>query len=641
MPVRNAIKSIFSSIGSSSNSHNSLKGPPSPNPSTYDRQSTGSKTGLPTESQTSSAPSSSIPPAPAQHQEPPNEVPTISVTPQPDGSNPSSIRPSRSPSPSTLPTPENELKALAPLRTQCELPLTTIIAELAPVPCIGTLVDCLNSLYRAVEKSKVNRDQWKLLQGRCVMVARIAGAQVTNYGGQHYHGVQGASKLLHDTITSITQRIEYWNQMDRVLAFVQCEKISGEIASYFYDLDKCLTHFSYAVDVAHVQWIGEFTAVQKAELAELKKLLPFLEGVKTDLSVIDQNSKATLAMTTDIRNTLLQTLADKSTVLQRPSTTAADVYADDEQIVRTIRTVTGMELPVELLVGRQCVSEGKRPITSGVTCDIFLASFLGGVQVAKKVFKVGMCNRENVERYAERFLRDAKLWSTLRSDYTLPFLGIGMEQLDSSNFQLYMVSPFMKNFDAVTYLKEHRNNAGMNMAILRIITDAAHGLQYLHNREPPVVHSGMRGNNVLVTDSGGGILGGFGLTKVLQGSKPGEELPATVMTGMTESQRYMAPELVCEDHPVLKTPCDVWGWAMSALEIISGQAPYYQSMRVQMVVFEIMSGKKPVRAKYANFDKYALKPDEMWALLEKCWESKSEDRPTIDEVVVELKKMTR
>lgn len=46
------------------------------------------------------------------------------------------------------------------------------------------------------------------------------------------------------------------------------------------------------------------------------------------------------------------------------------------------------------------------------------------------------------------------------------------------------------------------------------ITDAALGLQYLHNRHPPVVHSGMRGDNVLITDSGGAILSGFGLTKV-------------------------------------------------------------------------------------------------------------------------------
>jgi serine/threonine protein kinase len=44
--------------------------------------------------------------------------------------------------------------------------------------------------------------------------------------------------------------------------------------------------------------------------------------------------------------------------------------------------------------------------------------------------------------------------------------------------------------------------------------DTTKGLQYLHDRDPPVVHSGMRGDNILITDSGGAILAGFGLTKV-------------------------------------------------------------------------------------------------------------------------------
>ncbi|KAG8740929.1 hypothetical protein FRC10_003544 [Ceratobasidium sp. 414] len=342
----------------------------------------------------------------------------------------------------------------------------------------------------------------------------MAGAQVTNYGGQHYHGVQGASKLLYDTISLIGQRIEYWNQMDGLLAFLRSAEINEEIASYFNALDGCLTHFSYAVDVAHVQWIDDFTAVQKAGLAELNQLRPLLMDAKTDLTGIGQSQDALMAVATDMRNMLRQALTDKSTLLQNPADTTPEVYADTEQIVRTIRAVTGMELPLELLVGRQCITEIKRPLKQGATCDVFLASFLGGVKVAKKVFRVGSSERENIEKYAQRFLRHAGLWSNFRSDYTLPFHGIGMEALDDGGFQLYMVAPLMKNLDAVTYLKQHQSDPSIKSDILRIITDAARGLQYLHGKEPPVVHSGMQGSNILITDSGGGILGGFGLTKV-------------------------------------------------------------------------------------------------------------------------------
>ncbi|KAG8722360.1 hypothetical protein FRC08_003311 [Ceratobasidium sp. 394] len=629
MPIRQKIKSFLSSqtsIGASSNnsSHSNLP-PPSPNPST----------------QTSPLPSSSPSPAPPQHQTPPGGASTITTSLQPVASSSSGpVAPSSSPS--ALPPQENELKALAPLRTQCDVPFATIAAELAPIPGISALVECLDTVFQAVGRSRVNTEQWKLLQGRCVMVARMAGAQVTNYGGQSYNGVQEASKLLHDTMSLIGQRIEYWNRMDGVIAFMNSAKISEEIASYFYDLDKCLVHFSYAVDVAHVQWIDEFTAVQKAELAELNKLRLLLVDVKTDLTGIGQNQDELVTMTTDIRDMLRQTLVAKSTILQNPASTTPDDYADTEQIVRTIRAVTGMELPLELLVGRQCITEGKRPLKQGTTCDVWLASFLGGgVKVAKKVFRVGSAERENIEKYAQRFLRDAKLWSTFRSDYTLPFHGIGMEELDDGGFQLYMVSPLMKNLDAVTYLKTHRSDPSIQSDILRIITDAARGLQYLHDKDPPVVHSGMQGSNILITDTGGGVLGGFGLTKALQHKIPGEKLPTAIMTGMTEAQRYMAPEMLGEENPELRTPCDIWGWGMAALEIISGNMPYYHSRWAQLVATEIQKKKLPIRAKYPKFEEYALKPDPMWALLERCWAYEPGDRPTIDEVVVVLKGMAR
>ncbi|KDN48923.1 hypothetical protein RSAG8_02276, partial [Rhizoctonia solani AG-8 WAC10335] len=217
-----------------------------------------------------------------------------------------------------------------------------------------------------------------------------------------------------------------------------------------------------------------------------------------------------------------------------------------------------------------------------------------------------------------------------------------MEPLErTDHFQLYMVSPLMTNYDAISYLKQYRRNPGMKKNILRIITDAARGLQYLHNREPPVVHSGMRGDNILITDSGGAILGGFGLTKALENA---EGLPPAVMTGKTESQRWLAPEMF-DDEPVLETPCDVWGWAMAALEIISGSIPYYKHKQALSVMFKITKGP-PNREDYPEFNTYAYKPDEMWELLVKCWKANPipkfhAERPSMDEVVMRLKQIAR
>ncbi|QRV97877.1 Serine/threonine-protein kinase [Ceratobasidium sp. AG-Ba] len=528
--------------------------------------------------------------------------------------------------------------ALLSLSANCALSLASVAAELAPVPYIGPVVNCLTFVFQAIEKSKVNKEQWLLLQGRCVMVMRIAGSQVSTGGGEHYPGVTEATQHLKDTILKIATSAHEWNEANVFVAFVQFNEISELIKHHFSELDSCLRMFSYAADVAQSQWIGEFNAVQELELAKLEELRKLMQSMDMRLDLLNQNQETVLQITKENRELLMGVVNEKHKILQNQDATVAH-YVEAESIVQIIRTVTDIQLPPNLLVGRQCILDNPLPIRSGVTCDVFSASFLTTEKVAKKVFRVGTSERDAVNRYAERFIRDAQLWSTFKCDYTLQFYGVGMEAAGRNReaWQLYMVSPMMKNFDAVAYLKKYRNNPNMQKGIMRIITDAAEGLKYLHGRNPPVVHSGMRGDNILITDSGGGIIGGFGLTKVLATG----EAPPAVMTGRTDSYRWMAPEMLSGDQPTLQTPSDVWSWAMAALELISGRIPYHRVTQPWEVMLKIHSKTLPVRADYPDFEKYALQPDGMWALLEKCWATEPKERPTIDGVLADLRKMDK
>ncbi|CUA69233.1 Serine/threonine-protein kinase TNNI3K [Rhizoctonia solani] len=547
---------------------------------------------------------------------------------------------SRSRTPSfVLPIPENETYALSSLSTQCALTLSEVTKEIAPIPAIGQLVDCLKHVFQAVERSKVNKDQWKLLRGRCVMVLRIAGAHVENYGKEHYPSLDDAAALLQDTLNRVEERARHYTEMNEFLALVLFQSISDEIRTLFADLDACLRLFNFTVEVAQEQWMGEYQAVQRRESSELQRLRGELEKMNIHFDAFGKNQEELLTKTDKMVDALQQVLDAKSLILQDQTTTTVASYVDAQQLVRTILSVTGLRLPPKLLLGKQCILDAPIPIKTGITCDIYQASFLGGEKVAKKVFRIGMSDKDYVEKYATRFLRIASLWSDFRSDYTLPFYGIGMESFEGDNhFQLYMVSPLMKNFDAMTFLKQYRGHQGMKKNILRIITDAAKGLQYLHNRNPPVVHSGMRGDNILITDSEGAILGGFGLTKALE-SVGNNKIPPAVMTGKTESQRWMAPEMFVDDPP-LETPCDVWGWAMAALEIVSGSIPYHTHKQAMTIILQIGRGP-PRREHHPKFEEYAYRPNEMWELLQKCWAMEPGDRPTIDEVVGRLKQIAR
>ncbi|EUC56464.1 Serine/Threonine-kinase TNNI3K [Rhizoctonia solani AG-3 Rhs1AP] len=471
------------------------------------------------------------------------------------------------------------------------------------------------------------------------MVLRIAGAHVENYGKEHYPNLDEAAALLQDTLNRVEERARHYTEMNELLALVLFQSISDEIRILFADLDACLKLFNFTADVAQEQWTGEYQAVQRREASELQRLRGELEKMNISFDSLHQNQGELLEKTNRMVDALQQVLNDKSMILQDQATTTVASYVDAQQLVRTIVSVTGLRLPPKLLLGKQCILDAPIPIKTGITCDIYQASFLGGEKVAKKVFRIGMSDKDYVEKYATRFLRIASLWSDFRSDFTLQFYGIGMESFEGDNhFQLYMVSPLMKNFDAMTFLNQYRGHQGMKRNIIRIITDAAKGLQYLHNRNPPVVHSGMRGDNILITDSEGGILGGFGLTKALE-SVGNNKIPPAVMTGKTESQRWMAPEMFVDDPP-LETPCDVWGWAMATLEIVSGSIPYHTHKQAMTIILQIGRGP-PRREHYPKFEEYAYRPDEMWELLQKCWAMEPNDRPTIDEVVMRLKQIAK
>ncbi|KAF8754493.1 kinase-like protein [Rhizoctonia solani] len=532
-------------------------------------------------------------------------------------------------------TPENEHRALASLGIQCALSLAEVTAELAPVPYIGPLVKCLTAVFQAVEKSRV-----------------------TNNGHQYYPRINEGAHMLEETLNKIQKRAQHYNEMNDFSTFLKSKLISDEIEGLFSELDTCLQMFSYATDVAQAQWVSEFRSVQQQEARDIQKLKGELTKFNVNLEEMSHKEDQILENTGMIFGVLQQLLNDKTLVLEAQSKTTVDDYADAQQIVRTILSVTKLQLPPKLLLGRQCILDAKVPIKTGITCDIYTASFLGGERVAKKVFRLGMAERELVEHYSRRFMRIASLWYDFRSDYTLPFYGIGMEAFEGTeHFQLYMVSPLMKNFDAVYDISEevqeecggeeehtahsHRRSARTAVPAQQTSSGCSfwdEGRQYINHRQ-------WRGHAWrLWVDQGKDLnrqFVGLWLTNDKQALENVENsgLPGTVMTGKTEAQRWMAPELFAEE-PVLETPCDVWGWAMATLEIVSGSVPYYKHKQAITVMSKVMQGP-PTRADHLEFNTYAYRPTEMWGLLEKCWKQNPEDRLSMDEVVIELKKIAK
>ncbi|EUC66006.1 Serine/Threonine-kinase TNNI3K [Rhizoctonia solani AG-3 Rhs1AP] len=148
------------------------------------------------------------------------------------------------------------------LATQCALSIAQVAAQLAPVPYIRPVVQTLTIVFQVVEAVRVNRSQWMLLRDQCMMVLQM-GAQAIGANDKDHPSFKEAAQKLKNTLVHIAVRIEHYNNMHNMIAFMKYRAISDKIRSHFQDLDECLHMFSFSTDVARAQWESDFEAVRE------------------------------------------------------------------------------------------------------------------------------------------------------------------------------------------------------------------------------------------------------------------------------------------------------------------------------------------------------------------------------------------
>ncbi|KAG9088161.1 hypothetical protein FRC06_002198 [Ceratobasidium sp. 370] len=338
--------------------------------------------------------------------------------------------------------------------------------------------------------------------------------------------------------------------------------------------------------------------------------------------------------------TMFIAVCQKLNLQQRTTDAEIILQVDPAVLQRQVEATTGKTLSASVLLKGVVEYRGRSTLGGGglkTDYQVFRGRLKSGESVALKTHLQSSKNDGDGVDNVRRIMRQVHLWTSFSSPYILECYGVGMEitmttKRDSyDDFKLYLVSPYMRNGDAASFVSKRRR-LGAHVKLLQLIRDIALGIQYLHHRTPDVVvHASVRGENVLIKDDESACLGGFCLSKVVSLET------ATALTGNNFQCRWMAPELFRKPRQ-LAAACDVWSWAMTALELISGQEPYY-SIRVDWeVVDALKENQKPERGQHAKFDQYCPLADLVWALMEKCWLAAAE-RPTIDEVVSELERI--
>lgn len=140
--------------------------------------------------------------------------------------------------------------------------------------------------------------------------------------------------------------------------------------------------------------------------------------------------------------------------------------------------------------------------------------------------------------------------------------------------------------------------------------------------------------NILIDGAGQARLADFGLLTIV--SDPKNNLtPNSCAQGGT--LRWMSPELIDPEkfgfsdcRPTKSSDCYAFG--MVIYEAISGKVPFYAHRDID-VPFTVLGGERPTRGVWFT--------DYLWEMLERCWVSQSDDRPSIEVVLQCLRESSK
>ncbi|KAG9017098.1 hypothetical protein FRB90_001779 [Tulasnella sp. 427] len=163
---------------------------------------------------------------------------------------------------------------------------------------------------------------------------------------------------------------------------------------------------------------------------------------------------------------------------------------------------------------------------------------------------------------------------------------------------------------------------------MRKLYEAACGLQFLHQHNPPIVHSDIKPDNILVNDSMEAVLADFGQSRFIddgQSSHMNEDL-------LLGTPKYMAPELMEDETAQHTLASDVYAFALVTLEVLSGRSAFY-NIRMN-VILAVQRGIRPQPPDHPN-----PSCQQIWPLLAAGWDELPDQRPPIRDFVRWLREL--
>ncbi|KAG6908621.1 hypothetical protein DXG01_003946 [Tephrocybe rancida] len=242
---------------------------------------------------------------------------------------------------------------------------------------------------------------------------------------------------------------------------------------------------------------------------------------------------------------------------------------------------------------KDVVQDGEYPESSGGFADIYKGTFRGQVVCLKTI---RLYQKTDIDYALKQMSKEALLWGQLRHPNIATIYGI----FRFKN-RVCMVSPWMANGDIRTYLSSNSQVPRLPLPL-----------------KP----------NVLIDDAGRAHLADFGISSATESNI----LSWTTHTRGTSrggSVRWQAPELFTPadgDDPPNTMESDVYAWG--------DEIPFSDIGNNLSVMVHVTSGGRPaLREPLKSFPGLS---EDIWSLMERCWNEDPSQRPSSAEVLRSL-----
>ena len=167
---------------------------------------------------------------------------------------------------------------------------------------------------------------------------------------------------------------------------------------------------------------------------------------------------------------------------------------------------------------------------------------------------------------------------------------------------------------------------------LSILNDVCFGLQYLHSRNPPIIHRDLTPNNILLCSHLRAKISDLGVAKILHGTD------TKTLTQTPGTNAFMPPECLAS-KPVYSLPLDMFSFGGVILYVCTQQWPQL----APLIAFDPNTGNRVVltelERREQDLDKMFGVFEDLKSLVLSCLDDNPKNRPLVAKALQEIKEL--